>query len=164
MDRQELHNVENPAWPVAAQMPLPPATTNGGAPYAAPTIDGDDRLMAGLSHVSMWLNIATGFLGLAVAGGIWLVYRERNQWVAGQALQATFWQIAVLLAVTIASAAIWLGAHLWWTIIGLIFFPLACVAGIGAMAMLFYSLYAALQTFSGRNFRYPLVGVVADPV
>ena len=153
MDRQENYSVETPAWPVVTQTPLPPA--GGPAPAPAPTwlstqvIDGDDRLMAGLAHAS-----------------IWLVYRNRNdgQWVAGQALQATFWQLGVLAAMLVGGASMWLGAHLWWTIIGLLFFPLACVAGFAMIGMFLYSLYAALQGFSGRDFRYPIVGVAADPL
>ena len=170
MDRQENYSVETPAWPVVTQTPLPPA--GGPAPAPAPTwlstqvIDGDDRLMAGLAHASIWLNLVTGFLGLAVAGGIWLVYRNRNdgQWVAGQALQATFWQLGVLAAMLVGGASMWLGAHLLWTIIGLLFFPLACLAGFAIIVMFLYSLYSALQGFSGRDFRYPIVGVAADPL
>lgn len=134
------------------------------APLSTQVIDGDDRLMAGLAHASMWLNIPTAFLGLAIAGGIWLVYRNRNAWVAGQALQATFWQIGVGIALVMAAASVWLGVHLWWTIIGLLFFPMACVAGVAVLGMFLYSLYAALQAFSGRDFRYPIVGVASDPL
>ena len=32
------------------------------------------------------------------------------------------------------------------------------------IGMFLYSLYAALQGFSGRDFRYPIVGVAADPL
>ncbi len=150
--------------PVSNPLPaLPPvALPNGASGYGTQPITDYDRLMAALAHASMWLNLVTGFLGLAVSAGIWLVYRQRQRWVAGQALQATFLQIAMILGLGMAAAFFGLGAHFWWTIVGLLFFPLACVAGLLSVGLFFYSLYGALQVYTGRDFRYPIVGIVVD--
>ena len=158
MDRQDFGTTnpwDSEAQPQAA-LPAPLAT-----PYAR-SISDDDRLMAALAHASMWLNLITGFLGLAVSAGIWLVYRNRQRWVAGQALQATFLQIVMILAIGLAVVCFGLGTGLWWTLVGLLFFPLACVAGLVAVGLFFYSLYGALQVYTGRDFRYPVVGIVVD--
>ena len=157
MDRQDFSTTswETQGEPMAA-LPAPTPVA-----YTRP-ITNDDRLMAALAHASMWLNLITGFLGLAVSAGIWLVYRNRQRWVAGQALQATFLQIVMILAIGVSVVCFGLGTGLWWTLVGLLFFPLACVAGLAAVALFFYSLYGALQVYTGRDFRYPVVGIVVD--
>lgn len=159
MDRQDFGTTTPWETQRETMLPLPAPTDNN--PYTH-TVSDDERLMAALAHASMWLNLVTGFLGLAVSGGIWLVYRQRSRWVAGQALQATFLQIVMILAIGAAIVSFGLGAGLWWTIIGLLFFPLACVAAVTAVALFVYSLYGALQVYTGRDFRYPIVGIVVD--
>ncbi len=158
MDRQDFSTTtpwETPQEPLA-QLPAP-------APLAYPhPVTDDDRLMAALAHASMWLNLVSGFLGLAVSAGIWLVYRNRQRWVARQALQATFLQIVMILAIGLAVVSVGLGTGLWWTLIGLLFFPLACLAALGVVGLFAYSLYAAYQVYQGRDFRYPIVGIVMD--
>ena len=48
----------------------------------------DERTWSILAHLSMFLNLVTGFLGPVAALIIWLVYRDRSQKVAFHALQA----------------------------------------------------------------------------
>src|SRR5215213_10450077 len=55
------------------------------------------RTLSVLAHLSMFLNIVTGFLGPVAALVIWLVYRDRSRTVAFQALQSMWYQVAWLV-------------------------------------------------------------------
>ena len=61
----------------------------------------EERTWSVLSHLSMFLNLLTGFLGPVAALIIWLVYKDRSQKVAFHALQSMWYQIGwlVILAV-----------------------------------------------------------------
>ena len=161
MERQDTGTMGAAEWERGGSTPVLPLPAPTDAPSTTGITD-DDRLLAALAHGSMWLNLVTGFLGLAVSGGIWLVYRNRSRWVAGQALQATFLQLLYVLAVGAMGTSFGLGAALWWTGIGLAFFPLGCLVGLVVVGLFFYSLYGALQAYAGRDFRHPILGVVVD--
>ncbi len=51
----------------------------------------DERAWSVLSHLSTFLNLFTGFLGPVASLVVWLVYRDRSQRVAFQALQSTIY-------------------------------------------------------------------------
>jgi len=126
----------------------------------------DERTLAALAHASTLLNLVTGFLGLIVAGIIWLSYRDRSRFVAFQALQSAVFQLATLVVVAILAAI----TAVTWTIsglltavlIGLCLMPLALVLTLIVvlvlLAAIIYQLYAALQTYHGRDFEYWWVG------
>src|SRR5918994_7011749 len=48
----------------------------------------EERTLSVLAHLSMFLNLVTGFLGPVAALIIWLVYRDRSPKVAFHALQS----------------------------------------------------------------------------
>ena len=54
----------------------------------------EERTWSALAHLSVFLNLFTGFLGPVAAGIIWLVYRDRSPQVAFQALQSAAYQVA----------------------------------------------------------------------
>src|ERR1035437_4434368 len=82
--------------------PTPPAPQYGAAPgyvapqYAAaapaPLSDSDQRLWATLAHIG---PIIIGFVAPLV---IWLIYRERGQYVEDQSKEALNFQITVVIA------------------------------------------------------------------
>ena len=47
----------------------------------------EERTWSALAHLSIFLNLVTGFLGPEAALIVWLVYRDRSSKVAFQALQ-----------------------------------------------------------------------------
>src|SRR5919206_4986649 len=61
----------------------------------------EERSWSVLSHLSMFLNLFTGFLGPVAALIIWLVYKDRSSRVAFHALQSMWYQVGwlVILAV-----------------------------------------------------------------
>lgn len=73
-----------PPAPAAPQ--LPPA-----APYASPAPGGltpsDERTLAMLAHLSNLLNPVTGFLGMLVPLGMYIIYKDRSRYVAYQSLR-----------------------------------------------------------------------------
>src|SRR3712207_691313 len=68
----------------------------------------DERTRSILAHLSMFLNLITGFLGPVAALIIWLVCRDRSPRVAFHALQSMWYQIGwlVILAVGWAVTAL----------------------------------------------------------
>jgi len=138
--------------------------------------------MAALAHASVVLTFILalgsgglgGLLGILVPLLIWLTYKEKSAYVAFQALQATVFQaVSILLMVVVLAVSIIL-IVVGWTIsgaltavlIGLCLMPfallitvvLALLVLILPLAQLGYGLYAAYETYQGRDFRYWLVG------
>ena len=142
----------------------------------------DERTMAALAHASVVLTFVLalgtgglgGLLGILVPLLIWLTYKEKSAYVSFQALQATVFQaVSILLMVVVLAVSIIL-IVVGWTIsgaltavlIGLCLMPfallitvvLALLVLILPLAQLGYGLYAAYETYQGRDFRYWLVG------
>ncbi len=46
-----------------------------------------------LAHLSVLLNLVTGFLGVAAALIIYLIYKDRSRYVAYQSMQAFLFQL-----------------------------------------------------------------------
>lgn len=104
-----------------------------------------------LAHLSMLLNLVTGFLGPVAALVIWLVYRDRSPRIAFHALQSMWYQVAWLLILAIG-----------WTITGLLTLVLIGFLFVPVMALIsivpfVHSAYAAYKVSSGEDYRYPLV-------
>ena len=53
-----------------------------------------EQTWSALAHLSIFLNLFTGFLGPIAAFCIWLVYRNRSRTVAFHALQSLWYQMA----------------------------------------------------------------------
>lgn len=111
----------------------------------------DERTWSVLSHLSIFLNLVTGFLGPVAALIVWLVYRDRSQKVAFQALQSAIYQGAwlVILAagwtVTFALMAVLIG-----------FLLVPGMAVISVFPFL-HGAYAAYKVSQGEDYRYPFV-------
>lgn len=116
----------------------------------------DEKTWSVLSHLSIFLNPFTVFLGPVVSFIVWLVYRDRSQRVAFQSLQSAVYQGAwlVILAagwtVTFGLTAI---------LIGFLFFPLMALLTVVPFV---HAAYAAYRVSKGEDFRYPLVADLLD--
>ena len=118
---------------------------------AALMSDREERAWSTLSHLSIFLNLFTGFLGPVAALVIWLVYKDRSERVAFQALQSVYYQAAWLVI---------LGAG--WALTGLLTFVLIGFLLIPAMVLvtifpLVHAAYAAYRVSKDDNYRYPFV-------
>jgi uncharacterized Tic20 family protein len=111
----------------------------------------EERTWSALSHLSVFLNLFTGFLGPVAAGIIWLVYKDRSPQVAFQALQSAAYQVAWIVL---------LGAG--WALTGLltlilIGFLLVPVMAIATVVPFVHMAYAAYRVSKGDDYRYPIV-------
>jgi uncharacterized Tic20 family protein len=110
----------------------------------------DERTWAMLAHLSALLGYVVG-LGQYIAPlVIYLVYRERSRFVAFHALQALYFQLALLLLwiVVIIAAFVTCG--------------LGMVCGIVPLVLnLVFVLIAAIRANNGEWYELPLVGAMA---
>jgi uncharacterized Tic20 family protein len=61
----------------------------------------DENTWSALAHLSVFVNLLTGFFGPVAALIIWFIYRDRSERVAFHALQSALYQAAwaVILAI-----------------------------------------------------------------
>ena len=113
----------------------------------------EERTWSILSHLSMFLNLFTGFLGPVAALIIWLVYKDRSQKVAFHALESMWYQLGWLVILAVG-----------WTVTGLltmilIGFLLIPVMAVVSVVPFVHAAYAAYRVSKGEDYRY---AVVAD--
>ncbi len=152
--------VTSPAKPTipAADM-VPPAPPQ--IPYAPPQpmAPGDERTWAMLSHLSVLLNLVTGFGGPIAALIIYLVYKERSRLVAYHALQSLVFQLIWWVGGGAVAGISWaISGALSAVFIGLLCIPFACILSLFPVGGLIYGTVGAVQTSQGQDFKYWLVG------
>jgi len=113
----------------------------------------DEKTWSMLAHVSVFLNLFTGFLGPVGAFVIWLMYKDRSPRISFHALQSLWYQVAwvVILAVGWTVTGI-----LTMIIIGFVLIPVMIVATVVPFVHMGYAAYKASQ---GVDYRYPFVAV-----
>jgi uncharacterized Tic20 family protein len=109
----------------------------------------DERTWSVLSHLSMSLNLFTGFLGPVAALVIWLVYKDRSQKVAFHALESMWYQIGWLAILAVGWAITGL---LTMILIGFLLIPVMAVVSVAPFA---HAGYAAYRVSKGDEYRYP---------
>ena len=153
-------------------------------PRTVPT--RDDLTMAALAHASILITFIIGvgsgglgaILGVLIPLGIWYSYRDKSVYTANQALHATVYQVVCVLAVLTLAVVGAILLVVGWTvsgalvavIIGLCLMPFALLVTLLFVAavlvlpivQLVYGLYAAYETYQGRDFRYRWVADWVD--
>ena len=111
----------------------------------------DENTWSVLAHLSVFLNLFTGFLGPVAALVIWLMYRDRSPKVSFHALQSLWYQVAwvVILAVGWTVAGL-----LTIILVGFLLFPVMIVLTFVPFAHMGYAAYKVSQ---GIDYRYPWV-------
>ena len=152
-----------PVEPVA-EVPPPelsaPATAN--VPHQ-PMSPGDENTWGMLSHLSMLLNLLTGFGGPIAALIIYLVYKDRSRFVAYHALQSMLFQLIWWYGGGLLIGAMWLVVgFLSLFLIGIVLIPVAipltCILALLPLGAIIYGIIGAVQTSQGQDFKYWLVG------
>ena len=143
-----------PPEPIAPQSPaIPPAAAPG---LLTPS---DERTLAMLAHLSNLLNPVTGFLGMLVPLGMYLIYKDRSRYVAYQSLQSFIFQLIWWFGAGAVAMALWMvSSFLAVLIIGCFIMPVAALVTLLPVASLIYSIYAGIECSQGRDFRYWLIG------
>jgi uncharacterized protein len=122
-----------------------------GANHPASMSAQEEKSWSVLAHLSLFLNLFTGFLGPVAALVMWLVYKDRSQKVAFHALQSMWYQVAWLVL---------LGAG--WAFTGLLMLVLIGFLLVPVMVLLtlvpfVQAGYAAYKVSRGEDYRYPIV-------
>ena len=121
------------------------------------------RTWAMLAHLSVLLNLLTGFLGVLAALGIYLAYRGRSRYVAFQAWQAFLFQLIFWGGGTLLAASTWVVSSILTAIlVGCLLMPLACVFSLLPIGAVVYGVLGALECNQGNDFRYYLVADWAE--
>ncbi|CAN5826163.1 hypothetical protein BH23ACT11_BH23ACT11_21890 [soil metagenome] len=108
----------------------------------------DENTWSILSHVSIFLNLFTGFLGPVAALVIWLVYKDRSPRVSFHALQSLWYQVAWLVILSVG----WTVTFVLMAI--LIGFLLVPVMAILTLVPFIHAGYAAYKVNQGEDYRY----------
>ena len=134
----------------------------------------NDKIMASLAHVSAILP----FMGVIAPIIIWATQKDKSEYVAFQALQAVAYQLLMILAWFVGMGCymlsfftmffgipftgesgqvdpsivplLALGFMIPFIIFGTIF--------VGGALFVIYGLFAAIQIFQGKDFRYIIIG------
>jgi uncharacterized Tic20 family protein len=157
------------SFPGTPQQEAPPQAPPPQAPPpqaylpSAPLSTSDEHTWAMLAHLSVLLNLVTGFLGPIIAMIIYLVFKERSRYVAYQSLQAALFQLIGWVGGGVIIGLVWgVTGVLSAVIVGLLCIPFALIFtvlfGLLPVATLVYGVYAAIQAGQGQDFRYWLVG------
>jgi len=134
-------------------LPIPPQ----------PLSSAEERTWSLLAHLSVLLNLITGFAGPIAALVIYLIYKDRSRKVAYHALQAMIFQLIWWYGGGLLIGAMWATVGVLSAIvIGLILIPVAIVVTL-VLALLpvgavIYGVVGAIQVNQGQDFKYWLVG------
>jgi uncharacterized Tic20 family protein len=116
----------------------------------------DEKMWSVLSHLSMFLNLFTGFLGPVAALIIWLVYKDRSRRVAFHALQSMWYQVGWLVILAVGWTVTGL---LTIVLIGLLLIPVMAIASVVPFV---HAGYAAYRVSQGEEYRYPIAADLVE--
>lgn len=157
----------SPAWtpepPPAPEPPkeqLPPVPPPPPVRTVAEAMSADDeRTWALLAHLSVLLNLVTGFLGPVAAIVIYFAFKERSRFVRYHAMQSFLFQLLAWIGGGILATVLWvISIPLVVVIVGLCLIPFAILASLIPLAALVYGVIGGIQVSQGQDFRYWLVG------
>ncbi len=142
--------IENP---VPASMP----------PAPQPLSVSEQRTWSMLAHLSVLLNLVTGFAGPIGALIIYLIYKDRSRRVAYNALQSMIFQAVWWYGGGLLIGAMWAVVGILSAIlVGIILIPFAVVGTLLLLLLplgaLIYGVIGAIEVYQGHDFKYWLVG------
>ena len=130
---------------------------NHGSVGNLPTMSAqDERTWSILAHLSMFVNLLTGFLGPVVALIIYLLCKDRSSRVAFDALQSTFYQIGWLVILAVGWTVTTL---LVVVVIGFVLIPVMAVASVVPFVRAGYAAYGVSR---GDDYRYPFAADIIE--
>jgi len=135
--------------------PEPQGSGSGGSGPVIITTTGmsprDENTWSALAHLSVFVNLLTGFFGPVAALIIWFIYRDRSERVAFHALQSALYQAAWAVILAIGWT---LTALLMVIIIGFLLIPVMILLSFVPFV---HMAYAAYKVNQGVDYRYPFV-------
>ena len=161
---------ESPAATVIGSEPLPAPPVEPSGPKASPPpqytpappqplSESDERTFAMLAHLSILLNLVTGFLGPVAALVIYFAYKDRSRYVRYHAMQSFVFQLIWWLGAGLLAGITWtISGVLAVILIGCLLMPIALFLSFIPLAALVYGVIGAIQTNERQDFRYWLIG------
>jgi len=151
---------EEALTPEPEQLEEPQVQQKKGVKKAKEPISASEaRTMATLAHLSVLLNLFTGFVGTIAALVIYIVYKDRSRLVAYHAMQAFIFQaITWFGAGILAVVLITFGSALFFLVIPLLCLIPGFLLLLAVPASLIYGVVGGVQVNNGEDFRYWLVG------
>lgn len=116
----------------------------------------DENTWSVLAHLSIFLNLFTGFLGPVAALVIWLVYKDHSPRVSFHALQSLWYQVAWLVILTVGWTV---SGFLTVILIGFLLLPLMLVLTV---VPFIHAGYAAYKVNQGVDYRYLWIADMVD--
>jgi uncharacterized Tic20 family protein len=114
----------------------------------------DEDTWSAVAHLSIFLNLFTGFLGPVGALVIWAMYKDRSPRVAFHALQSLWYQVAwmvILIGYTFVAFILTLVTF------GLASFVMVPLGVLLALVPFVHMAYAAYKVNQGVDYRYPWI-------
>ncbi|MDZ4768694.1 MAG: DUF4870 domain-containing protein, partial [Chloroflexota bacterium] len=148
---------------------------------AATAVTDDERLWAAIAHASAWITLFGGIVSIGaivpisifIPLAIFFIFRKKSDYIAFHALQAFVFQ---LIGTVGAALLLTVGGVVWGigmvvalvavlVLVGFVLVPLWALVGLVGLlaialmplAMVLYATIGAIETFRGRDYRYPLV-------
>lgn len=141
--------------PVQSASPPPPYTP----PPPQPLSDSEERTWAMLAHLSILLNLVTGFLGPVAALLVYFIYKDRSRYVRYHAMQSFVFQLIWWLGAGLLAGITWtISGVLAVILIGCLIMPIALFLTFIPLAALVYGVIGAIQANEHQDFRYWLIG------
>ncbi len=104
-----------------------------------------------MAHLSVLLNLFTGFLGPVAALVIWLMYKDRSPRVSFHALQSLWYQVAWMVILVVGWT---LTTFLMIVLVGFLLVPVMIVVSLVPFVHMSYAAYKVNQ---GVGYRYPWI-------
>ena len=139
--------------------PSEASDATSAAPKVQPVPESEARTWAMLAHLSVLLNLFSGFLGGVAAIVIYFIYKDRSRFVAYHAMQSFIFQsITWIGSGVIGGFFILIGS-----LFGILILPLLCLIPGFLIFMLvpisvIYGIIGGVQVNNGEDFRYWQVG------
>ncbi len=144
--------------------PNPALAASQVQPFQAQSLSAsDERTWSLLAHLTVLLNLVTGFASPVAALVIYLIYKDRSHKIAYHALQAMIFQLIWWYGGGLIIGAMWATVGVLSAIlIGIILIPVEVVMTL-VLALLpvgafIYGIIGTIQVYQGQDFRYWLVG------
>ena len=133
------------------------------APMPQPMTASEERTWSMLAHLSVLLNLVTGFAGPIGALIIYLIYKDRSRLVAYHALQSMIFQLIWWYGGGLLIGAMWAVVGVLSAIlIGIVLIPFAVIFTLILLILplgaLIYGVVGAIEVNQGHDFKYWLVG------
>jgi uncharacterized Tic20 family protein len=132
---------------------------NPEIPAVVPMTEAQERNLAMWAHLSILLNLFTGWLGLIPPIIIYFEAKKRSSYLADQSLKALVFQLVFFFGGGLLAGTVWaMTGVLSLLLVGLLLVPLALLVSLIPLASCAYAIKAAIDSNHGEDFQYWLVG------